>query len=82
MNHFQMFLSDRRLAFERVVSRSPDPDSVFADAGNGRVVYQAAKTLDKPDGPAAAQCHHGAISMLNCLAIMLGQCHKGWTVDR
>jgi hypothetical protein len=65
MNNFQMFFSDRWLAFERVVSRSPDPDSVFANAGNQSVVGQTAKTLNKSNWPATAQCDDWPITVLN-----------------
>ena len=33
MNYLQIFIRDGWLALERVVSRSPNPNAVFADAG-------------------------------------------------
>ncbi len=82
MNHFKMFVNNGRLALERVVGRSPDPDSILSDAGNERVVRQAAKTLNKSNRPAAAKCDHWPITALNRLTIMLSNRRKGWPVDR
>ena len=82
MHNFKVFLSDGWLALKRVVSRSPDPDSVFANAGNQSVVGQAAKTLNKSNRPATAQCDDWPITVLNRLMIVLSNCRKGWTVDR
>ena len=82
MNNFQIFIRNGWLALERVVSRSPDPDSVFANAGNQIVVGQAAKTLNKSNRPSAAQCDDWPIPVLNRLTIVLSNCRKSRTVDR
>jgi len=74
MDNLKMFLSYSWLALKRVVSRSPDPDSVFANAGNQCVVGQAAKTLNKSNWSATAQCDDWPITVLNRLTIMLSNC--------
>lgn len=81
MNDLKMLFSNGRFALERIVGWSPDPDSILADAGNQRVVNQAAKTFNKPNRSAAAECDHWPITVLYRLAIVLSDLQKGWSVD-
>ena len=82
MDNFQMLLSDGWLALKRVICRSPNPDSVLADAGNQGIVDQARQTLNKPNWPPAAQRDDRPIPVRNRLTIMLGNFRESWPVDR
>jgi hypothetical protein len=66
-----MHLRDGWIRLERIISRSPDPDTVFADTGNHRVVKQATQTLDESNGPSTAQRDNWSIVLLNRLTIVL-----------
>lgn len=81
MYHLKMLIRNSRITLERVAGRSPDPDSILSDAGNQRVVDQAAQTLNESNRPAAAKGDHWPISVLNRLTIVVSNHGKGWPID-
>lgn len=72
MHDFEMFVSDGRIAFKRIVGRSPEPDTVFPDAGDQCVLNEPAEALDKANRSATTKRDDGAITVLNCKTVVLG----------
>ena len=88
MNDFKMLVGDGRITFERIVCRSPEPDAVFPDTGNQRVLDEPTETLDKANRSATAKRDDRAITILEsqgrlCSAIfdspamLIGACDSG-----
>jgi hypothetical protein len=81
MNDFEMIVGDGRIAFERVIGRSPEPDAVFPDTGNLCVLDEPTETLDKSNRSTTAERNDWAISISNRISIVLSNLRQSRNID-
>lgn len=82
MHCLQVLGGDCRIHFELIHVRAVEPDAVFADARNQRVVSKAAHGLDERNRPAAAQRDDWTVLLHDSQSVVLSNFRQRGAVNR